>query len=63
MTKQSEDQQQQNDRIKIAIRKVINNPKNSKAAKTAAGLGLTQRSNQVSWKPKVRISSVESKAD
>lgn len=63
MTKQSEDQQQQTDLLKSAIRKVINNPKNSKAAKTAAGLGLTHRRNHVSWKPKVRLPSAESRAD
>ncbi len=63
MTKQNEDQQQQTDRLKSALRKVINNPKNSKAAKTAAGLGLARRSNHVNWKPRVRLVPVESRAD
>ena len=51
MTRQMENQQPQNDRFKSALRKVINNPKNSKSAKTAAGRGMARRRNHTAWRP------------
>jgi len=58
-----ENKQQQNDRLKSALRKVINNPKNSKAAKTAAGQGMTRRRNHTPWKSRVHLPSAETRAD
>ncbi|MDE2674473.1 MAG: hypothetical protein OXH65_05125 [Paracoccaceae bacterium] len=63
MSKQMENQQPQNDRLKSALRKVINNPKNSKAAKTAAGRGMARRRNHTAWKPRIQSPTAESRTD
>ena len=54
---------QTNEIVKRAVAKVIRNPKNSKAAKTAAGLGLARRKNHSIWNPRVNLPPVESSAD
>lgn len=46
-------------RAAIAVSKVIKNPKNSKTAKTAAGLGLAQRRNFISYDSKDRLAITE----
>ncbi|MCY4184246.1 MAG: hypothetical protein OXC82_02565 [Rhodobacteraceae bacterium] len=50
-TKATVDQKQPNEIVKRAVEKVIRNPKNSKAARTAAGLGLAHRRNHFFRKP------------
>ncbi|MCY4101395.1 MAG: hypothetical protein OXF46_10830, partial [Rhodobacteraceae bacterium] len=43
--------------VRKAVSRVISNPKNSKAAKTAAGHGLARRRNNSTWKPKIHLPS------
>ncbi|MDE2674474.1 MAG: hypothetical protein OXH65_05130 [Paracoccaceae bacterium] len=55
MAKQDEVKKQLGKHVVIAVSKVIQNPKNSKAARTAAGLGLAHRRNNVFWKSRIQL--------